>query len=314
MRSSGRDRPCEPVPCLLCDELAGLRPVAHRPDGVACHVVICPNDGLVFLSPRWTREEYERFYHDRYDGLCRESVLQPQDDEQKFARAKEIRARLSEADLLAGRRRMLDVGAGMGWVLEYLSRELPDSHCSAIEPSDHCARHIGEQLGYRVISRDAETDWSHAHAGEFQLVIMRHVLEHTLDPITVLRKVREALAEDGVVYLAVPNMMHPHGSLLTYWYRGEHTYYFSPGTLTAVAGRAGLVATAVEGHGSELWSVFTKVTAQDQVQVGSQAYRDQMKVLRRYQYRSRLIDLWSAAGRLMPRRLHSQIRRLLPLL
>jgi SAM-dependent methyltransferase len=309
--SRALDTRSERVPCVLCGELGGLRPLfSNRAGDVPCHVSICPNDGLVFLSPRWKKQEYDRFYRRQYDDACRPSVFGHQPDEQKFARGRVIYDRLGALDLIAGRKRILDVGAGMGWTLEYMKRQLPSADCAAIEPSQHCARHITESLGFEVLTNDAQSAWP-LGGGAFDLVIMRHVLEHFLDPVAVLTRVRDSLAEDGTVYIAVPDMMRPHGSLRRYWYRGEHTFYFSSVTLEAIAARAGLHAKALQADDSELWGAFGTGSPHRDVTASPAHYEAQMALLSQYTRRSLLLDARAAVAGLLPRNVREWSRKLL---
>ena len=69
---------------------------------------------------------------------------------------------------------------------------------------------------------------------------MRHVLEHLLDPVSALQIVKKSLAENGILYIAVPNNMKPSGSLEKHWFRVVHTYYFNSATLRGVVAKSGL--------------------------------------------------------------------------
>ena len=90
------------------------------------------------------------------------------------------------------------------------------------------------------------------------MIIFRHVLEHLLDPVAALEKVAQTLSAQGVLYIAVPDMMHPDGSLSDFWYRCVHTYYYSKPTLRRIAARAGLQPVAIQEESSELWAIFRK--------------------------------------------------------
>ncbi len=43
--------------------------------GLDCYVSICKNDGLVFLSPRWTKNRYEYYYKYKYYYDYRTKIL-----------------------------------------------------------------------------------------------------------------------------------------------------------------------------------------------------------------------------------------------
>jgi 2-polyprenyl-3-methyl-5-hydroxy-6-metoxy-1,4-benzoquinol methylase len=112
--------------------------------------------------------------------------------------------------------------------------------------------------GIDILSADVEGNWSESCQENYDLVIMRHVLEHFRDPAEEMRKIHDVLSEDGAVYVAVPDMMRPKRPLDGYWFRPVHLYYFSEQTLVTVAARAGLEVVILGRGASEVWGVFKR--------------------------------------------------------
>jgi 2-polyprenyl-3-methyl-5-hydroxy-6-metoxy-1,4-benzoquinol methylase len=90
--------------------------------------------------------------------------------------------------------------------------------------------------------------------GEFDLIILHHVIEHVLDPVALLRRVGELLEPAGVVELRTPNIESAgfawYGSC---WYALDaprHLMLFSPRTLQALSRRAGLDVRSLKTAGS----------------------------------------------------------------
>lgn len=265
----------EPAPCLLCGGQR-LIPLARRGQfGLPARVAICPRDGLVFLSPRWTREEYLRFYAEDYDRHYRPEVFGQESEEARYAKARVVGQRLTRLGLLAGRKRALDVGSGMGWTLDWLRRLEPELEASAVEASPRCRENL-ERLGVTLLSQDVEGEWPQA---SYDLVILRHVLEHLLDPIATLRKIAGRLGAEGVLYLAVPDMLDPRGSLRRRLFRAVHTYYYAAPTLEEVCARAGLRPLALESEGGELWGVFQAGDHASSPRPGREHFRRQLGVI-----------------------------------
>jgi len=100
--------------------------------------------------------------------------------------------------------------------------------------------------------------------------------------------VAQAMAPGGMLYIAVPDMMHPDGSLSGFWFRCVHTYYFSKTTLQRAAARAALKPVTIQEEASELWGIFQKVQPGGVEEPMTNVYRQQMKALSQYR-RKRLL-------------------------
>ncbi|MEJ2708567.1 MAG: class I SAM-dependent methyltransferase [Anaerolineales bacterium] len=286
----------EAVECLLCGHSQTHLIAEEGQFGWPTYVSICENCGLVFLNPRWTKEDYLHFYASEYDQFYRFDESQAK--EKELRKAKIVWKRL-QAHVPTQFSSALDIGCGLGWNLYNLSQEVPGMQMAGIEPSDHCAEHFVGEIGGDLIARDVDSDWHLAHQGQYDLVVFRHVLEHLLDPIATLKKVSQALSPQGVLYIAVPDMMHPDGSLSDFWFRCVHTYYFSKTTLARVAAQAGLQAVTIKEEKSELWAIFKQAQSAQPVEPVS-VYRAQMAAFNAYK-RKRLLR--SVLLRFSPRKI-----------
>jgi len=118
-------------------------------------------------------------------------------DDSKYRNIKTICSRLESLDLLNNRCSVLDVGSGMGWSLEWLKNNYDQFHeFYAIESSEHCVENINGIADANVIANDVEFEWK---STGIDFVIMRHVLEHFMNPVEVLKKNAENLSADGIV-------------------------------------------------------------------------------------------------------------------
>ena len=290
----------EHIDCVLCgNSETGL--IAKKGQfGWPTYVSICKNCGLVFLNPRWTKEDYNHFYATEYDQYYR--FDEEEATERELRKSRIVWERLQR---YASRpyKSALDIGCGLGWSLHYFSQQTPGLAIAGIEPSDYCADHFVSRIGGELVARDVDTDWHLANLGRFDLITFRQVLEHLMDPIATLQKVSQALSPQGILYVAVPDMMHPDGSLPDFWYRCVHTYYFSKSTLARVAAHAGLDPVIIQEENSELWAIFRRSKELQEPAKGS-VYKVQLAALRRYK-RKRLVR--SVILLLSPRKVSSKI-------
>lgn len=224
----------ENVDCALC---GGARFWTIRTHGFQFRGekgVICTGCRLVFLRPRQSAAEAEKFYGSSeyrtlYDGAATAG-------ERKVAKDLEFANRRTQ--LLGeiwpeGRGSVLEIGSGTGEFLRLLTRR--GWNATGIEPSPEL-RTRSLQLGLEV-----EGGFFSAAAlrgRTFDLTCLFHVLEHVHDPLSFLKDVRASLKPGGRLFIEVPDLLRPYGSYDDF-FQNAHLYYFSPATLTAFLQKTG---------------------------------------------------------------------------
>jgi SAM-dependent methyltransferase len=249
--------------------------------GWPTHVSICKQCGLVYLSPRWTKERYNQYYTQEYEGDYREDRESAKETEQR--KIKQAWERI-EPHLPENPKAALDIGCGLGWALGFVAEQIEGIRISGIESSQESITHLQEVIGAEFIGADVDTDWHLNHQDSFDLIIMRMVAEHLLDPVTAFKKVRSTLTDGGILYLAVPDMLDPSGPLKDFWYRVVHTYYYSKPTLIRTLSISGLEPVVISSQGSELWAVVKRRDTFEDPHLPS-IYQGQLKALRRYKFK-----------------------------
>jgi SAM-dependent methyltransferase len=144
----------------------------------------------------------------------------------------------------------LDIGCSLGYTL----RAAVDLGLTAsgLEISEAAARVCREQ-GYDV--RVGTMTSLPFESGQFQIVSMKHVLEHTPVPRAALREVRRVLKDGGGLFIAVPHghyrkaVRHPqtcrfflpsgHGP------ESGHFIYYTPATLSRLLQEEGFTVVSV---------------------------------------------------------------------
>lgn len=194
------------------------------------NVLKCSNCGLVRLSK--VMDDAEDFY--KHSGMrngvrnCIGSlrVETEQDDVRRY--------RFTE-NYLRGKS-VLDFGCGDGGYLVQAKKIAAKAEGVELEDA------MREQLlseGIGCYSSIEET-------GSYDVITMFHVLEHLTDPLAYIAKLREHLADNGILIIEVPNaddaLLSQYGSNafadFTYW--NCHIYLYTNATLRMLLRKAGM--------------------------------------------------------------------------
>jgi 2-polyprenyl-3-methyl-5-hydroxy-6-metoxy-1,4-benzoquinol methylase len=224
-------------------------------------VVRCRGCGLDYMWPLPDRidgiyeEDYFRAYQDAGMVFPTESALHP-----RFA------ARLRAVEQRRGRGRLLEIGVGHGAFLQYAA--MAGWEVVGVELSRYAAAHVRSQYGLTVI--DGSIESAELPTAAFDMVHLSHVLEHLLDPLNALRKIRTLLSPGGMVAIEVPNELdnlHVRlkrllGSDAAYPVRCTHITFFTPATLRQMLQRAGYHVTQIttmrDATDRQLWRALVK--------------------------------------------------------
>jgi 2-polyprenyl-3-methyl-5-hydroxy-6-metoxy-1,4-benzoquinol methylase len=122
------------------------------------------------------------------------------------ARQEDSRYRL--AQLTGARQAILDAGCAVGYIGEFLRRTPPTRWLAGIEldagAGEQARRHYDQLI---VGSLEDESVWERIEK-DVDAMIFGDVLEHTTDPIRVLRLAQQHLKDDGIVIISMPNIAH----------------------------------------------------------------------------------------------------------
>lgn len=247
----------EEVVCAICRSTEHVKYSDRGQFGLPTHVVICKKCGFSYLNPRWKQEKYDFFYTHEYDQYYRSEVISARYDYDQYKPIRSIIERLKRNHVFPNASKILDIGSGMGDGLIYLKKnESLEADFFAIEPSEVARVHLQKE-GIQVLTSDVNSSWHTPLQNTFDFVMMRHVLEHFLDPVAVLNKVHHVLKPDGIVYIAVPNAKKPTKRLESFYFRAVHVSYFSTQSLKNIFIRTGLKDVLMqEGDADDAYEVF----------------------------------------------------------
>lgn len=146
---------------------------------------------------------------------------------------------------------LLDIGSSLGYTLE--AAQQLDLPATGVDISKHAVE-ICAEMGFPA--KQAPMDNLPFPDDAFQLVMMKHVLEHTPDPRTVLREVRRVMRAGAGLFVAVPHAgyrrakrdpcnarfyLPQHGGL-------RHYIYYTPETLSRLLGEEGFKVVRIHPH------------------------------------------------------------------
>lgn len=190
----------------------------------------CRDCRYAFIADPWT--DFAQIYDDRYYAGRGADPLVDYEFElaspQETIRVYEWRGITRIVASLMGSLdgvRWLDFGAGNGGLVRYVSAHTGATPVGFEEGS--IARRARE-LGIAVESGLGPED-----NGAYDVVTAIEVLEHTLDPVAELRRIRALLRPGGLLVLTTGNAA-PYASRLTRWpyvIPEIHVSFFEPGTL-----------------------------------------------------------------------------------
>jgi len=243
------------VTCVVCGNVAATEALTAEDWSLAAvpgtfRYVRCATCGTVRLDPQPSDEQLAAAYPDRYVGRGLPT--------QALQRAGGILGRGEARRLVAlgnTAGQALDAGCGDGTFLVRLRAAGWRGPLHGLEPGPAAAA-AARARGVEV----AETTVEALDAdGAYDLVVLRHVIEHVRDPLGVLERVRTALRPDGIAYVATPDERALSARVFGRYWHGydppRHLWVFRPPALRRLLDEAGLTVLDERWHlGGEVWA------------------------------------------------------------
>jgi len=247
------------VPCNLCGG-ASFTGVAVCPDN-GWPVMRCHECGLLQTTPQPPQETLSRKYQEDYYSI--ETIRGMHEKAPvggvPLLMLQRITSWLEECGLnefSAGLESptMLDVGCGTGILMRDFG--ILGWECEGTEVSRPISAFLEQELGYRIhegLIRNLILPEDY-----YDLVCLNQVLEHVLDPLADLRRIRELLEPGGWLFVATPGADSIPAKLASvdWFYDPDHVFFFSRKTLFAMLEKAGfeiLADKSYVGVGHETW-------------------------------------------------------------
>lgn len=229
----------EPIPVFAATLPAGFDE-AGPPSPYAAHYQInkCANCGLIYSSPIMNDAGIAALYRN-----SSETNVMPGEEDNVY-RTMAGYYRLA-APHLRSRKRLLDIGCDMGFLLE-AAREDGFEELHGMEPNPR-ARAVAQRIaGAQIV--DGFYEGSDYPADHFDLIALIHVLDHLVDPRIVLSRARHNLRPGGIAIAVVHNVHSLLGRVLGERfpvYNLYHHFFFDKSTLAELFRRQGFEVIGV---------------------------------------------------------------------
>ncbi len=207
-------------------------------------ILDCRQCQFIHIIPIPTQREIEKIYRPSYYKVEKPDYIRRQRrDMGWWELVYKERYETFESLLPPSRRRILDVGSGPGFFLQYGKRRGWDT--MGVEPARQAVAH-SRKLGLEVVE-DLLDRRTAASLGQFDVVHMQEVLEHLTDPAETFRIVRDILKPGGLLSITAPNDYNPmqealrrHLGYSPWWLAPpHHINYFSFSSLARLLRRSG---------------------------------------------------------------------------
>jgi SAM-dependent methyltransferase len=223
--------------CLICN--SGDIYEFHR-DASNIKIFRCGDCGVQFMNPQYTDQHLAEYYsrYTKDEPEWDEPLLYGHNFYLKILETY-VPSKGSLLDIGSGKGHLLSAALHRGWVAQ------------GYEIDCDVAGSLAKRLTTEVQCGDfTKLEW---HQGQFDAVVMHHVLEHLKDPTSYLLAIRRILREEGILLLVLPNI-HSFSSRTklfleklrirstnvgAYYDTTHHLWYFTPRTLRRTLSRFG---------------------------------------------------------------------------
>jgi len=224
--------------CLLCG--AGAARTVRYPAGTNAgaaqlgwrEIALCSACGLGVALPRVAQARLDEFYRSGayWQGIGENPPQVIHEKAQAEVRVTCCLPLLNGSAPLT----VLDVGAGHGWIADWLERLLPGrvARYDFAEPDERLAAYIGHKTLTFPSARLRGLE--EARPG-YDLVFLNHVLEHVADPVDTTSRIARLLSSRGIAYVETPDS--------DYRFKDDvfpHTLFFTPAAFSRLTARAGV--------------------------------------------------------------------------
>lgn len=207
--------------------------------GLYMPVVICKRCGLVQTNPRMNQKSYNKFYDSEYSKLY---VGEEKPTENFFSKQYNHGAYIYDyitkfSGASIQNKFIVELGTGAGGILQYFKEKNNEVYGVDLD-SEYIE--FGKQKGLNL--EVGTIDKLYSLRKKPDVVIYSHIVEHLLNPVNDMKKLKRLLNQDGLLYIEVPgvkNLYDSYSQNFLKYLQNAHTYHFTLNSLTNCAKKAG---------------------------------------------------------------------------
>ena len=146
---------------------------------------------------------------------------------------------------------LLDIGCGTGWTTSIWQKH--GFRVTGLEPSQQRCEFAKENYMVNIVNGHLEELDSEK---KFDIIVLRHVLEHIEEPGEFISEVSGHLNENGLILITIPNINSIGRYLFKEnweWVLPWHLHFYFPKTLKALVQKCGFECVRVYQMPSPLW-------------------------------------------------------------
>ena len=240
----------EQINCPCCDSTDKIKLSEKDAFGFDHNVVLCSNCGLTYVSPRYNEKFTKNFYENHYFKIYKFNSINEFDRFEQGKKSESFAYNKSK-DLSLKINSVLDVGCGSGIFLYPFFKD--GIKTLGIDFSEsRFLPGIKHGLNLKKINLENITE-------KFDLILLNHVLEHTLDISKFLSLIKSKLSVYGHVFIEVPSFGMMRNKSVSFDFlrtlQNAHNYYFSKGSLVNIMQKNGFEKVYINDQIQSLWKI-----------------------------------------------------------
>lgn len=203
--------------------------------------------GYIEAVPRPTVEELNLYYSNKYYQKPKEQYAHDYEDSEQQYFANQAKVALTTLSNKSDNCSLIDLGCGEGFFSKFFSDAGWSVTCCDFS-SFGLEHHHPELLSSFMQGDINEIIDTLAQQGQtFGLINLQNVLEHVVDPVSLLENIKKILKKDSTLRIVVPNdysdfqdaLIQAGHTVKTWFSPPEHLYYFNSNNLPVLLSERG---------------------------------------------------------------------------